>query len=172
MARFQHPLDNISVAAPCSADWDSMIGTDQSRFCGQCSKNVYNLSGMTRGEAEELITRSEGQLCVRFYRRADGSVLTQNCPVGLAAVRARVKRRVTAVLASVLSFFSGVGIFAAFGSREGSVMERVGQRTVGTMVAPREGRQLTMGGISPATDFQVGEMEVRTSRRAPRLQRR
>lgn len=167
MARFQHPLDNITVAAPCSADWDNMIGTDRSRFCGQCSKNVYNLSGMTRGEAEELITGAEGQLCVRFYRRADGSVLTQNCPVGLAAVQARVRRRVTAVLAAVLSFFSGVGIFAAIGSSDESVMERVGRKTVGTMVAPREDTPLIMGGISPATDLEVGKMEVQSPRRSP-----
>lgn len=172
MARFQHPLDNISVAAPCSADWDSMIGTDRSRFCGQCSKNVYNLSGMTRGEAEELVTRSEGNLCVRFYRRADGSVLTQNCPVGLAAVRARVKRRVTAVLATVLSFFSGVGIFAAFDSIENGAATKVGRRTIGTMIAPPERGELIMGGISPATDYEVGKMEIRTPRRGPHFPRR
>lgn len=148
-----------------------MIGTDQSRFCGQCSKNVYNLSGMTRGQAEELITRSEGQLCVRFYRRADGSVLTQNCPVGLAAVRARVKRRVTAVLATVLSFFSGVGIFAAFGSSNGGEPQRVGRRTIGTMVAPREDRHLTMGGIS-AAEYDLGKVKVQSPRQAPRLPRR
>ena len=149
-----------------------MIGTDQSRFCGQCSKNVYNLSGMTRGEAEELITRSEGRLCVRFYRRADGSVLTQNCPVGLAAVRARVKRWGTAVLATVISFFSGVGIFAAFGSNKNeSLLERE-HRTIGTTVAPREDMPLTMGAIPVATDYELGKMEVQLPRRAPRLTRK
>src|SRR5450432_1276774 len=39
-------LDRVSIAAPCSADWDSMPGTDRVRHCSQCNKNVYNLSAM------------------------------------------------------------------------------------------------------------------------------
>jgi hypothetical protein len=42
-------LDRVSIAAPCSADWDQMAGTDQVRHCPLCNKNVYNLSAMTRG---------------------------------------------------------------------------------------------------------------------------
>ena len=42
------PLEQIRVASPCHANWDEMTGTDQARFCGQCRKNVYNLSEMTR----------------------------------------------------------------------------------------------------------------------------
>src|SRR6267142_5668090 len=69
-------LDRISIAAPCSADWDSMPGSDRVRHCGQCNKNVYNLSEMTRRQAEALIREKEGQLCARLYRRADGTILT------------------------------------------------------------------------------------------------
>src|SRR5262249_37545981 len=60
------------------------------RFCSLCNLNVYNLSGMSRNEAETLITKTEGRLCVRYYRRADGSILTQNCPVGLKVIKRRV----------------------------------------------------------------------------------
>jgi len=81
MARFTNPLARVRVASPCKADWDEMIGTDRVRFCGQCSLNVYNLSAMTRDEAESVIAANEGKLCVRFYRRKDGSILTQDCPV-------------------------------------------------------------------------------------------
>jgi hypothetical protein len=76
------PLDQIRVASPCRTSWDRMAGDGRVRYCGQCEKNVYNLSGMTRHEAEDLIARNEGRLCVRFFRRADGTVLTQDCPVG------------------------------------------------------------------------------------------
>jgi hypothetical protein len=104
-----------------------MIGTDRARFCGQCSLNVYNLSAMTAQEAEDLISRTEGRLCVRFFRRADGSVLTQNCPVGFAAVRARLKRRATAVVTGVMTFLSGVGLFSVFGELggQGTIIERM-----------------------------------------------
>ncbi|MGH9900836.1 MAG: hypothetical protein ACRD68_03250, partial [Pyrinomonadaceae bacterium] len=64
MRVFTSPLDRVRVAAPCPADWERMTGDHQVRFCGQCERHVYNLSGMTRKEAEALITRTEGRLCV------------------------------------------------------------------------------------------------------------
>jgi|SRR6267378_1218686 len=109
MRRFNSPLANVSVAASCSADWDSMIGGDRVRFCGQCQLNVYNLSTMSKFEAESLIARTEGRLCVRFYRRKDGSILTDNCPVGLRALKRRASRIKKAVASSVLGFLAGIG---------------------------------------------------------------
>ena len=111
MSRFNHPLDNIRVASPCNADWDQMIGNERSRFCGQCNLNVYNLSAMTRAEAELLIGKTEGRLCVRYYRRADGSVLTKDCPVGLRAIRRRMSYVARAVTSAVLTFFAGIGVY-------------------------------------------------------------
>src|SRR5689334_12691817 len=112
MAKFTSPLDNVRVASPCPANWDEMNGNERVRFCGQCQLNVYNLSGMTRGEAEHLIANADGRLCVRYYKRADGSIITQNCPVGLAALKRRVSRAATAFLSAVVTFFGGVGLFA------------------------------------------------------------
>src|SRR5215213_4076128 len=111
MSRFNHPLENIRVASPCSADWDQMAGNDRTRFCGQCNLNVYNLTSMTRTEAEALIGRTEGQLCVRYFRRADGSIITKDCPVGLRAVRRRMSYVARAVCSAVLTFFAGIGVF-------------------------------------------------------------
>src|SRR5215510_8021258 len=92
MSKLTSPLDHLRIAAPCSANWDQMFSFEDKRvrFCSQCNLNVYNLSGMSRNEAETLITKTEGRLCVRFYRRADGSILTQNCPVGLKVIKRRV----------------------------------------------------------------------------------
>jgi hypothetical protein len=118
MAQYTSPLDHVRVAAPCSADWDAMVGTEQSRFCGQCRLNVYNLSGMTRREAEQLIAGSEGRLCVRFYRRADGTILTENCPVGLRALKRRLSRTASAALSTVLGFLAGLGLYTALDERE------------------------------------------------------
>jgi hypothetical protein len=72
MAKFTNPLANVRVASPCPANWDEMVGDERKRFCGQCKLNVYNLSGMPRDEAENLLLNAEGRLCVRFYRRTDG----------------------------------------------------------------------------------------------------
>jgi hypothetical protein len=69
-----------------------MTGDERTRFCNQCSKHVYNLSDMSRDDAERLVNDTEGPVCVRFYRRADGTVLTADCPVGLWDVRTRFAR--------------------------------------------------------------------------------
>jgi len=111
MTHFNNPLDNVRIATPCKADWDQMVGNERRRFCGECNLNVYNLSGMTRSEAESLIGNTEGRLCVRYYRRKDGSILTQDCPVGLAAIRRRMSAVARAVSSAVLSFFAGLGVY-------------------------------------------------------------
>lgn len=89
-------LDQVRVASPCNASWDEMLGDDRVRFCTSCEKNVFNLSAMTREDAERLLAeRMSGELCVRFHQRADGTVMTQDCPVGVSR-----KRRKLAVLAA------------------------------------------------------------------------
>ena len=110
MQKFTNPLDNIHIASPCSADWNQMFGDGRKRFCGDCKLNVYNLSDMTRSEAENFLIASEGRTCVRFYRRQDGSVLTKDCPVGWQAI----KRRVSKVATAVFSMIAGLtgGLFA------------------------------------------------------------
>jgi hypothetical protein len=80
-----------------------MVGDDRTRHCSQCNLNVYNLSSMTALEAEELVSRREGRMCVRFYRRNDGTMLTQNCPVGLKVVMRRVSRVAGIALSAVMS---------------------------------------------------------------------
>lgn len=116
MARFRNPLDHVKVAAPCPADWDQMMGSERVRFCGQCSLNVYNLSSMTKAQAEHLIASTEGRLCVRFYRRRDGSIITKDCPVGLRAIGRRASYLAKAVVSLVLGLFAGLGVHQAFTS--------------------------------------------------------
>lgn len=112
MGKFTNSLDDVRVAAPCTADWDAMLGDERVRFCAQCKLNVYNLSSMSKRDAESLISSTEGRLCVRYYRRGDGTILTDNCPVGLRAIRRRVSRIASAMLSAVLSFLAGLGIYA------------------------------------------------------------
>lgn len=107
MSNFRVNLNNIKIASPCEADWESMFGNERKRFCGQCKLNVYNLSGMSRNEAEALLEQSEGRLCVRYYRRADGTILTEDCPVGWAKVKKRASAFATAAFAVFVSAFSG-----------------------------------------------------------------
>jgi len=106
-------LDRLYVASPCFVDWEAMSGNDQARFCDRCQLNVYNISAMTRTQAEELIAKTEGRLCTRLFRRADGTIITQDCPVGIRAIRRRVSRTACAVLGALLSVFTSRTLISA-----------------------------------------------------------
>ena len=109
----QRILDSVQIANPCPADWESMRGDERMRFCELCSLNVYNLSGLTKGEAEALLTAGEGgRVCLRIYRRADGTVITADCPVGLAALRRRLAAVTAVAGACVALFLSWIGFTA------------------------------------------------------------
>jgi hypothetical protein len=92
-------LESLRIATPCHADWDEMSGDARVRFCGRCEKNVYNLSAMTRAEAEALVQAKEGRLCVRLFRRSDGTVISGDCPEGVR--RQRLGARVWAGIAGM-----------------------------------------------------------------------
>lgn len=96
-------VDEVRVATPCSARWEDMEGDDKVRFCEACRLPVYNLSAMDVEEAAERICGAQDRLCVRFYRRADGTVLTQECPVGVENARERRRHVVRGVAATVIA---------------------------------------------------------------------
>lgn len=102
-------LNDIQIAAPCPARWESMVGDDFVRHCPECNKNVYDLSQLTGEQAADLMRRKEGDLCIQLYRRRDGTILTADCPVGVRERTRRFLRRSVALVASVVSFgfFSG-----------------------------------------------------------------
>ena len=103
-------MEHLRVATPCEASWQDMAGDERVRHCTLCSLNVYNFSEMTRDEIRALLLQTEGRICGRLYRRADGTLLTRDCPTGLRAVRQRVSRVAAAVIAalfSVSAFASG-----------------------------------------------------------------
>ena len=103
-------LDNLRIASPCSVSWASMTGDERVRACAQCRLNVYNISAMTHAEAQALIVEKEGKLCVRIYRREDGTILTRDCPVGLRAARLKLLRLAGFAAALLSSAACGLGL--------------------------------------------------------------
>ncbi len=138
------PLEQIQVASPCPADWAKMTGTEQVRFCLGCRKNVYNLSAMTHAEAQALVTQMEGRLCVRFYHRADGTMLTRDCPVGLRAMRVKLAKKWSYAVAMLLS--CGTGLLRWNGAAQAVTPVKSGAATVKPGAKPRTTRpRHTMG---------------------------
>ena len=101
-----------------------MRGDDRTRHCTECNLNVHNIAGMTSVEAEDLLARHfnpdgspiAGRFCAQIFRRADGTVLTADCPVGIARLRAAARRTVVRIAAAV-GITSLVGFLASAESR-------------------------------------------------------
>jgi hypothetical protein len=99
-----------------------MPGDDRVRFCRDCQLHVYNLSALSRREAEAFLQGREGRTCLHFHRRADGTILTQDCPVGLRSAR-RALRLVLggAALALLIAGALLAGFFGSGDRRETSM---------------------------------------------------
>ena len=110
-------LKDIRIASPCSMRWDEMVGDEKRRHCGACDLPVHNFAAMTPREIEALVANAGGRVCARLYRRADGTILTANGPVGLAAVRAKV-RRAAARGVAVAGMLLSAGLLLAQGERK------------------------------------------------------
>jgi hypothetical protein len=104
-------VEDLRIASPCSASWDDMVGDDKQRFCEECGQSVYNASALTRGELEALLGEHAYQLCLRMYRREDGTVMSADCPVGKR--RVRLKQVAAVACGSVLA-----GVAVAVGAHE------------------------------------------------------
>jgi hypothetical protein len=143
------PLRRIRIASPCTADWNEMYGDERVRFCSKCELNVYNLSAMARADAERLLVDREGHLCVRFFRRSDGTILTKDCPIGLRALKQKIGR----IAVACISFVFGAGV--------GQVAQTLASRGAQGYVAsePEPWRLLkespppvtVVGGVAPVT---------------------
>ena len=103
MSKSVRQLDQIRIAAPCDAAWDSMIGNDQVRFCEHCNLHVNNLSAMTRSEALRLVARSRGRICVRFTENPFGGPLTGKLPEKLYGIGRRTSRLAAGAFSAALS---------------------------------------------------------------------
>lgn len=175
MSKFTNPLENVRIASPCSANWSEMYGNEQKRFCGDCKLNVYNLSGMTKAEAESLIMNAEGRLCVRFYRRADGSVMTNDCPVGWAGVKHRARVFATAAASLLVAIFTGVFFVSLFSTKKtGGPGPQVtmGAVAISNTNRPVDKEPYVMGKIAAPPTKKKTMTEVMGEVEAPRVEKK
>ena len=104
-------LDKISIAAPCPIQWNDMVGDEQVRFCSVCKLNVYNISEMTRTDAEKFLSKQTARSCLRLYRRKDGTLITKDCPIG-RKIADQVSNRLRIAAATFVAIFNATVVFA------------------------------------------------------------
>jgi hypothetical protein len=126
-------LDNLTVNSPCTADWDSMIGNDQVRFCEHCALSVNNLSEMTHKQALRLVEESDGRVCIRYMRAADGRVLTKS-----TSQIHRIGRRASRIAAGAFSASLSISSAAAATLRPNASAMRASNAVAGRTLSVTE----------------------------------
>jgi carboxypeptidase family protein len=156
-------LSNLRIASPCPADWEKMVGDERVRHCAECNLNVYNLSAMTERQVEQLIVSSRGKrLCTRLYRRADGTVLTQDCPWSLRVLRRRASRMAATVLAAMMSIGVAFGKNHSQQSPNQQAANRLAKAGIWIMVVDPQGA-LVPGAEVRLIDSSGKQVAARTS---------
>ena len=101
-ARATHRQRSVSAPQPSprlamQGALGDMTGDNRVRVCNGCDRPVFNLSEMTRDQAEAVLATRGIKPCVRFYRRVDGTVMTADCPT-----KVRRSHRLTVITAGAL----------------------------------------------------------------------
>ncbi len=157
-----HTLPVLQIADPCALDFQKMASLDDEgrvRFCGDCQNNVYNLSAMTTAEAEAVLLEHEGELCVRYVARRDGTIQTTDCAPPRFAKQQRVARRMTvsamAVAVTAIVGILTLGIGAAYHHEiKTFLVEKLRPEPVmmmGAVAAPEHEEAPAIGSVDAAT---------------------
>lgn len=104
-------LHGICTAAPCSVSWHDMKGDERIRRCTKCQHPVYFLTDLPPEEVEKFLV-TQGARTGKVYLRADGALMTSDCPEG---VRHRARRWIASGVA--LAVVVLVAIAASFWPR-------------------------------------------------------
>ncbi len=56
----------IQLNFKCNESWEKMTTTNSGRFCGNCSKNVFDLTDKSDTEIDQLFIENKGNLCGRI----------------------------------------------------------------------------------------------------------
>jgi hypothetical protein len=158
MGKSLRVIDRLTVASPCPAKWDQMDGDDHARFCHQCSKHVYNFQSMSEQEILNMLA-SRDEVCGRFYRRSDGTILTADCPVGVSR-RRRFARKVAMNVAAMASLAITAVTFGAIKpaseSWGGGFSETSPMRFLARWMGDRSHTRMIMGMVSGPTATKYG----------------
>ncbi|MFA6238063.1 MAG: hypothetical protein WC635_12090 [Bacteriovorax sp.] len=97
-------LQEIKIASPCHVSIEKMEDRGNCFHCHECKLNVYHFSSLTNAEIADLLNQNNEKLCVGMFKREDGTVITKDCPLGLADLGFVYRRSGLLKAASFLMF--------------------------------------------------------------------
>lgn len=122
----------IPIYMPCQERWEEMPGDDRRRHCQACEQDVYDLSAMTRREAEPVLARRRNgeRVCVRYAADKSGEIRFRSEPLVPAAMLLSVRRLAlgAGLLGAALGGCMGGPVTGAAAARaaSGEAAERLG----------------------------------------------
>ena len=153
MTNFKIENLEFEIASPCHEEWNKMSGDDKCRFCDSCEKKVYDLSSMSTKEVLKLVQGPE-VICGKIYKREDGTILTEDCPIGIDQIRTYVKRRqyLMALYCGILLMVSVISASISYGDENNRLMGKVAYQVIqGDILEPPviEKPIVSLGFIAP-----------------------
>lgn len=102
----KNQIQSYFISSPCSVKWNDMQAEQSNssvRFCGDCKLNVHNLSSLSDEEVVVLLNRkaSGERVCTYFYRKEDGTLVTDNCPKQMKQMRDRLQAYAASMLVTL-----------------------------------------------------------------------
>lgn len=128
----------LSVNSPCTAEWDSMAGNEQVRFCTHCEKSVHNLSAMTRKDALRFVRANAAGVCVRFYSDPRGRTIHTN-DRALYRITRRASKAAAGAFGAAVALGATVFAQTPAGRQEAAAVRldtREGASLTGTILGP------------------------------------
>ena len=114
-------LNNLSIATPCSSDWDKMDSVAQGKFCQECNKNVFDTSLLSRAELAAIL-KENPKRCLRIVtRKASGQVIFRQ------SIARRFLNKIASIPFSVIGtlLISRSSFATSYSYRDDSVAETV-----------------------------------------------
>jgi hypothetical protein len=157
-------INNLKIASPCPMMWSDMQRTPEEaiRFYGDYRKNVYDVSKMSARETALIVQKAEisgASTCMQLYQRADGTIITDDCPVGLRRIRDGF-RKLRSAAATFVVFLCAQSVFAQGkdSSAQSKTIETRGRVAVpiGGKIAPPP---TLLGGAPVAIDWRTVAMK-------------
>ena len=59
---------SLTIADPCSENWDQMTANEKGKFCSNCQKTVIDFREMSDRKLAEFFKKPQGMVCGRFYQ--------------------------------------------------------------------------------------------------------
>ncbi|WP_406825931.1 hypothetical protein [Pedobacter sp. KACC 23697] len=98
----KNKINEVSIAGPCTQNWDEMAQSEGFNFCKVCSKNVIDFSGYTNAEIIGVLANAGSALCGRMSQ----SQLNQlNYHLAIVPANNKNRMKYLGVLAIGMSIF-------------------------------------------------------------------